>query len=295
MQNRVSLLVALGTCCASAAVAAPLTAADLVTVLLAGLAVGEPLRAGGLSIFPLVARDPLREPATRLVTVGEAIERAWLTLRVSRSERGATSSAAPGHPRPWRVLLQSWADAAILITAGEELPGCGGLVAVRDVLIPPGARGLGVPVTPAPPVAGICDERSWQRRVRALEALASGFPSACEGVLVAVGDRVTRLELFPSAWLLSRARAGLLRAAAFEALACPDRALMDREEAEQVLRDLSALPWTRREPVGLGFEIQGSGPGVSAGALFLGGALVHLSAASCGEQLLLEAPESTRP
>ena len=54
---------------------------------------------------------------------------------------------------------------------------------------------------------------------------------------------------------------------------------MDREEAERFLRDLSGLPWTRREPVGLGFEARGAGPEVSAGALFLGGALVHLSAA----------------
>jgi hypothetical protein len=269
--------------CASAAVAAPPTPADLVAVLLAELAVGEPLRAGCLAIFPLVARDPLREPATRVVTVGEAMERAWLTLRVSREGSMA------------RVLLQSWADAAILITAGEELPGCGGLVAVRDVLAPPGARGLGVPVMPAPPVAGSGDERSWQRRVRALEAMAAGFPSGCEGVLVAVGDRAARIELFPSAWLLSRARPGLLRAAAFEALAAPDRASMDREEVERFLRDLSCLPWARREPVGLGFETEGSGPGVSACALFLGGALVHLSAAFPGEPLLLEAPEPAHP
>jgi hypothetical protein len=284
MQNRISLLFALGTCCATAAVAAPLTAADLVAVLIAGLSVGEPLRAGSLSIFPLVARDPLREPATRVVTLGEAIERAWLTLRVSREDSGVAA-----------VLLQSWADAAILITAGEELPGCGGLVAVRDVLVSPGARGLVVPVNPAPPFAGTGDERSWQRRVHALETIASGFPSGCEGVLVAVGDRVVRVELFPSAWLLSRARADVLRTAAFEALACPDRASMDREDAERFLRDLSGLPWTRRGPVGLGFEAQGSGLGVSAGALFLGGALVHLSAAFCGEQLLLAAPEPARP
>jgi hypothetical protein len=283
MQNRVSLLFAFGTCCASVAVAAPLTAADLVAVLVAGLSVGEPLRAGSLSIFPLAARDPLREPATRVVTIGEAIERAWLTLRVSREDSGA------------RVLLQSWADAAILITEGEELPGCGGLFAVRDVLVPPGARGLGVPVTPAPASAGIGDERSWQRRVHALEAIASGFSFGCEGVLVAVGDRVVRVELFPSAWLLSRARADVLRAAAFEALTSPDCALIDREGVEQFLRDLSLLPWTRRAPVGLGFEVRGSGTGVTAGALFLGGALVHLSAVARCEPLLLEPPEPTHP
>ena len=85
--------------CASAAVAAPLTAADLVAVLLAGLSVGEPLRAGSLSIFPLEARDPLREPATRVVTVGEAIERAWLTLRVSREESGRTCCCRAGPTR----------------------------------------------------------------------------------------------------------------------------------------------------------------------------------------------------
>jgi hypothetical protein len=283
MQNRISLLFALGTCCASAAVAAPLTAADLVAILIAGLSVGEPLRAGSLSLFPLEARDPLREPATRVVTVGEAIERAWLSFRVMHEDSGA------------RVVLQSWADAAILITAGEELPGCGGLVAVRDVLVSPGSRGLGVPVIPAPPLGGIGDERSWQRRVNALETIASGFPTGCEGVLVAVGDQVARVELFPSAWLLSRVRADVLRTAAFEALACPDRASMDREDAERFLRDLSALPWTRREPVGLGFEVEGSGLGVSAGALFLGGALVHLSAALRGEQLLLAGPQPTSP
>ncbi|OHD68001.1 MAG: hypothetical protein A2177_07820 [Spirochaetes bacterium RBG_13_68_11] len=284
MQNRISLLFALGTCCASTAVAAPLTAADLVAVLMAGLSVGEPLRAGSLSIFPLAARDPLREPATRVVTVGEAVERAWLTLRVSRDDSAAAT-----------VLLQSWADAAILITAGEELPGCGGLVAARDVLVSPGARGLGVPVTPAPTFAGSGDERSWQRRVHALEAIASGFSFGCEGVLVAVGARVVRVELFPSAWLLSRARADVLRTAAFEALVCPDREGMDREGAERFLHDLSSLPWTRREPVGLGFEAKGSGPGVSAGALFLGGALVHLSAVARGEPLLLAPPEPAHP
>jgi hypothetical protein len=265
------------------ALAAPATSADLVAALLAGLSVGEPLRAGSLAIFPLMARDPLREPASRVVTLGEAMERAWLTLRVSREGPAI------------RVLVQSWADAAILITAEEELPGCGGLVAVRDVLVPPGARGLGVPATSAPPVAAPGDERSWQRRVRALEAMASGFPSGCEGVLVAAGDRAARVELFPSAWLLSRARAGLLRTAAFEALASPDRASMDGEEAEQLIRELSGLPWARREPVGLGFETEGWGSGVSAFALFLGGALVHLSAAFRGETLLLEPPEPARP
>ncbi len=200
MQNRASTVLA----------ASP-TTADLVDVLLAGLAVGDPLRAGSLSLFPLAARDPLREPVTRVVTLGEAIERAWLTFRVVRDEAST------------RVLVQSWADAAILITAGEELPGCGGLVAVRDVLAPPGARGLAVPAKHAPGAPGFGDQRSWQRRVRALEAIAAGFPSGCEGVLIAVGDRAARLELFPSAWLLSRARAGVLRAAAFEALADPGR------------------------------------------------------------------------
>lgn len=268
---------------ASAAVAAPLTSADLVAVLLAGLSVGEPLHAGSLTVFPLAARDPLREPATRVVTVGEAMERAWLTLRVAREESAT------------RVRIQSWADAAILITSGEELPGCGGLVAVRDVLVPPGARGLGVPVSPARAAAEPGDERAWQRRIRALETVASAFPSGCEGVLVAVGGRVARAELFPSAWLLSRARAGLLRTAAFEALASADRALMDQEEAEGFLRGLADLPWTRREPVGLGFEAAGSEAGVAATALFLGGALVHLSASRRGAQLLLVAPGPTRP
>jgi hypothetical protein len=268
---------------AATAVAAPLTAADLVGILLAGLSVGEPLHAGSLTIFPLAARDPLREPATRVVTIGEALERAWLTLRVVR-EGSAT-----------RVLLQSWADAAILITAGEELPGCGGLLAIRDVLVPPGARGLGVPASSAPEAAEAGDERAWQRRVRALATVASAFPSGCEGVLVAVGDRSVRVELFPSAWLLSRARAGLLRTAAFEALATPERTSMDREEAEGFLRSLSGMPWTRREPVGLGFEAEGADPDVSATALFLGGALVHLSASRRGEQLLLAAPEPAHP
>ena len=283
MTHRASLLFALGACSASAALAAPLTAADLVTVLLAGLSVGEPLRSGGLSVFPLAARDPMREPVTRVVTVGEALERAWLNLRISREDTRT------------RVLLQSWADAAILITAGEELPGCGGLVAARDVLAAPGARGLGVPVAPAPAVEEPGDGRSWQRRVRALETVASAFPSGCEGVLVAVGDRAVRVELFPSAWLLSRARAGLLRTAAFEALSCQDRPLMDREQAEEFLRRLSGLPWTRRDPLGLGFEAAGADQEVSASAIFLGGALVHLSAAARPEPLLLEAPRPARP
>jgi hypothetical protein len=266
------------TCCASAALAAPLTSADLVAVLLAGLSVGEPLRAGGLAVFPLSARDPLREPVTRVVTIGEASERAWLTFRISTID---------GTPH---VLLQSWADASILITAGEELPGCGGLRAARDVLAPPGARGLAVPGTPAPaPSAG--DERAWQRRVRALGSLAAAFPADCEGVVLAVGGSV-RLELFPSAWLLSRARATLLEAAAFEALSSPDRVAMEREDAEGFLRDVADLPWERREPVGLGFEAAAAAPGVSAGALFLGGALVHLSAVQRPAPLLLEAPDA---
>lgn len=273
---RNALLFALGTFSASTALAAPLTSADLVAVLLAGLSVGEPLRAGALAVFPLLARDPLREPATRVVTIGEALERAWLTFRVS------TIDGVP------HVLLQSWADAAILITAGEELPGCGGLRAARDVLAPPGARGLAVPGTPAPaPSAG--DERAWQRRVRALATLAAAFPADCEGVLLAVG-RSVRLELFSSAWLLSRARPALLEAAAFEALSSPDGVAMEREDAERFLRDVAGLPWERREPVGLGFEAGASAPGVAAGALFLGGALVHLSAVQRPAPLLLDAP-----
>jgi hypothetical protein len=104
-----------------------------------------------------------------------------------------------------------------------------------------------------------------------------------------------RVELFPSAWLLSRARAGLLRTAAFEALSSPDRALLDQEEAEGFLRGLADLPWTRREPVGLGYEAAGSDAGVSATALFLGGALVHLSASCRGSQLLLVPAEPARP
>lgn len=253
------------TLCASAALAAQLTSADLVGVLLAELSVGRPLASGGLAVFPLAARDPLREPVTRVVTIGEALERAWLTLRVSSVDD------AP------HVLMQSWADVAILITVGEPLPGCGGLVAARDVLVPPGARGLAVPVSPAAgPSSG--DERSWQRRVRALEALAAAFPSDCEGVLIAVG-RSVRLALFSSAWLLCRARPELLRAAAFEALSSTDRTVMYREDAERFLREVAELPWTRREPVGLGYQAWASAPGFDAGALFLGGALVHLSAA----------------
>jgi hypothetical protein len=264
------------TCGASAALAVPLPTADLVAILLAGLSVGEPLRAGGLAVFPLSARDPLREPVTRVVTIGEALERAWLTFRVS---------AIDGTPH---VLLQSWADAAILITAGEELPGCAGRRAAHDVLAPPGARGLPVPVTSAPvPSAG--DDRAWQRRVRALASLAAAFPADCEGVVLAVG-RSVRLELFPSAWLLSRARAALLSAAAFEALSSPDGVALQREDTERFLRDVAELPWERREPLGLGFEATASVPGVSAGVLFLGGALVHLSGIQRPAPLLLEAP-----
>jgi hypothetical protein len=283
MQNRVPLLFALGTCYASAALAAPPTSADLVVILLAGLAVGDPVRAGSLEVFPLAARDPLREPATRIVTLGEALERAWLTLRVERSEPCC------------EVLLQSWADAAILVTAGEELPGSGGLVAARDVLVPPGARGLGVPAMPAPGIAAAVDERSWQRRVRALEVMATGFPSGCEGVMVVEGDRAARIELFPSAWLLSRARAGILRAAAFAAVDAPAHPPLEREDAEGLLREVSAQTWVRRAPVGLGFEVEAAGPGVSACALFLGGALVHLAAVLPAELLLLEAPEAGHP
>jgi hypothetical protein len=297
MQNRASLLNALGTCWGSSALAAPSTTADLVGALLAELAVGDPVRAGGLSdnrvhgrpsasvpsgglsLFPLSARDALREPATRVVTLGEALERAWLTLRVERTDVAG------------RVVLQSWADAAILITSRETLPGCGGLAAVRDVLVPPGARGLGIPVASPPAAVEVGSERSWQHRVHALEAIASGFPSGCEGVLVAVGDRAVRLELFPNAWLLSRVRPDVLRAAAFEALAERDGPPMSREDAERFLRELADLPWMRREPVGLGLDAEGSVPGLTASVLFLGGALVHLSADARGGRLLLAAPE----
>jgi len=344
MQNRVSLPHALGTCWGSAALAAPSTTADLVGVLLAELAVGDPVRAGGLtdipvhgrpsasvpsgclsdipvhgrpsasvpsgglSLFPLTARDALREPATRVVTLGEALERAWLTFRVdragtgaapfraspwasvTRSVTGAVDSADLDHPWSGRVLLQSWADAAILITAGETLPGCGGLAAVRDVLVPPGARGLGIPAASTPGASAFGDERSWRHRVRALEAIAAGFPSGCEGVLLAVGDRAVRLELFPTAWLLSRVRPNVLRAAAFEAPAGQEGPPMCREDAERFLRQLSNLPWMRRVPVGLGLDAEGSVPGLAASALFLGGALVHLSADARGGRLLLAAP-----
>ena len=266
MQNRISLLFALGTCCASTAVAAPLTAADLVAVLIAGLSVGEPLARAASPSSPRGAR-----PAARARDPG--------------GDRGRGDRARLAHAPGLARGLRSARAAAELGRRGDPHHGGGGaarlrgLVAVRDVLVSPGSRGLGVPVIPAPPLGGIGDERSWQHRVRALETIASGFPTGCEGVLVAVGDQVARVELFPSAWLLSRVRADVLRTAAFEALACPDRASMDREDAERFLRDLSDLPWTRREPVGLGFEVEGSGLGVSAGALFLGGALVHLSAA----------------
>jgi hypothetical protein len=267
---------ALGSTGASTAPAAAPGTGDLVAVLLAGLSVGDPLVAGSLAVFPLAARDPLREPATRIVTIGEALERAWLTLRVTTVEDGP------------RVLLQSWADAAILITAGETLPGCGGLTATRDVLVPPGARGLAVPAaTPAVPPG---DERAWERRVRALAALAAAFPSDCDGVLLAVGDGASRVELFSSPWLLSRARPALLRAAAFESLASVERARLDPEDAERVLRDVARLAWGRRSPVGLGFEAGGGAPGLQASALFLGGALVHLSAAARPLPRLLAAP-----
>jgi hypothetical protein len=251
---------------------APLTSADLVRFCSRGCRWAAPRRTRRLPL----SRDPLREPATRVVTIGEALERAWLTFRVSSFDE------------PPRVLLQSWADAAILITAGEELPGCGGLRAARDVLAPPGARGLAVPGMPAP-APSVADERAWQRRVRALATLAAGFPADCEGVLLSVG-RSIRLELFPSAWLLSRARADLLQAAAFEALSSTDAVVMEREDAERFLRDVAGLPWERREPVGLGFEVGASQPTLSASALFLGGALVHLSASARPVPLLLEAP-----
>jgi hypothetical protein len=125
--------------------------------------------------------------------------------------------------------------------------------------------------------------------VRALASLAAAFPADCEGVLLAVG-RSVRLELFTSAWLLSRARAALLEAAAFEALSSMDRVAMEREDAERFLREVAELPWERREPLGLGFEAAASVPGVSAGALFLGGALVHLSVVQRPAPLLLEEP-----
>ena len=92
-----------------------------------------------------------------------------------------------------------------------------------------------------------------------------------------------------------KGESGSRATAAFETLSCQDRPLMDREEAEEFLRRLSGLPWTRREPVGLGFEAGGSDREVSAGALFLGGALVHLSAVARPEPLLLEAPHPARP
>ncbi len=113
--------------------------------------------------------------------------------------------------------------------------------------------------------------------MRALETIAAAFPTDCEGVLIAVG-RSVRLALFPNAWLLSRARPVLLRAAAFEALSSTDRGVMDGEDAERFLREVAGLDWARGEPVGLGFQAWAYGPDLEAGALFLGGALVHLSA-----------------
>ena len=272
MRNRIPLLFAFGTCCASVVAAAPISTADLVSALVAGLSVGEPLRIGSLAVFPLVARSPLREPATRIVTIGEAMEHAWLTLR--RQDLWA----AP------RVLMDSWADAAIFLAAGEELPGTAGLVLTRDVLAAPGVRGLSLPVSPAFPPAG-----------PPAEMAVAVFPATCEGLLVAIGSQVVSVDLFPSAWFLARMKAGVLRRSARAALASRDQTGLDREDAEAFLLNLNDLAWTRREPVSLGLEVVGAGPGVEADALVLGGALVHLAVVTHEEHLLLGASEPQRP
>ncbi len=229
----------------------------LVSALARGLTLGEPVRSDGIVVFPLVARSGLREPGIRIVTLLEAMERAWVTLRQREGAEGPV------------LAIDSWADAAVFITGGQLVPGSSmatdtRLAAGRDCLLAPRARGIAVPVT---------------RRV-ADDAAACGaaLPADCEGSIAVAGPRVVALELFPNAWFYARMRteAGDRSAAP----AWPDTGSWDpvpRAAAGAFLASLADLPWAPCRSVDLGFELAARTPDLEGSALFVGGALVHLA------------------
>ena len=287
MQNRISLLFALGTCCASATVAAPLTAADLVAVLIAGLSVDEPLHSGSLSIFPAHgarpparARDPGRDPQ-----------------RGDRARLAHLPGVARGLRRAAAVVLQSWADAAILITAGEELPGCGDLVAVRDVLVSPGARGLVVAREcprprsrePATSDRGSAGCMRWRRSRRGSRPGAR----ACWS-LSATGWSGSSCSRAPGCSL------GHGRTCCGRRHSRPSPALTVRrwtaKRPSGFLRDLAGLPWSAARTAGARVRGRGIGPGEYRPAPSSSAVRSCISPRLArGEPLLLAPPEPARP
>ena len=249
---------------------APLTTADLVGVLLAGLSVGRAARLGRSRRLP--PRGP--RPAARARHPGR------------HHRRGARARLA----HLPRVELRRAAARAAAELGRRGDPDHGRRAAARLRRPRRRARRAGASRCPGTrrarraraAVAAIGDERSWQRRVRALEAIAAAFPSDCEGVLIAVG-RSVRPRAVPERLA---ALAGARRAAAGGGVRGP---VVDGPRRRWTARTPSgscarwrASPGRGASPWGWVSRPGRSGPGLSAGALFLGGALVHLSAASGG-------------
>lgn len=121
-------------------------------------------------------------------------------------------------------------------------------------------------------------ERSPHTR-RALEDLESRRPEAGQvGIAVAVGRRVTGVEIFPSEAALRESWQGLVRAAVIEAPSLAVEDVAGPAAVEDFLRRVAAAPATIADGVGLGREYHVSTPDFVAHALQLDGETLYANA-----------------
>jgi len=130
---------------------------------------------------------------------------------------------------------------------------------------------------PAPTGALADVQQARHGDVMSMVAGTSALP-AQRGVAVAVGGRVTSIDLFDRGTTMAAYWDSLVRAYALDAVGvCGDAVPPGRNAVLEVFEALRVAQTRTVAGVGLGHEIHATGPGVTAGALVWDDVCVHLA------------------
>lgn len=241
--------------------------------LLSGLHLAPRQAYKALTVWPLLREAGAASPGSCacVTTLAAAVDRGACVV-----EDASGAAASP------RVRIENLGSKAILVTAGDEIPGAvRKWRALRSYLVAPGGHVV---------IDAALGCRAARRRPLDLADTLESFHTleGQVGFVAAIGDDVVGLECLASPHLLRRLFARLLEAHAAEAARADWRAeeggrldAMERRlrfsAPEPFLRALSHSRCWRVPSVGMGQSLEAEGPGVAARAL-AAGPIVHLSA-----------------
>lgn len=110
-----------------------------------------------------------------------------------------------------------------------------------------------------------------------MERIPRLYPDAT-GVVIAVGDRITSVDIFANPHMFRQLWGKILRSSALAAACDPAHGTLSQTEAIRFLRMVHDRHYVRKPAVDLGFEVSAIDHEVNANALIYGGGVIHLAA-----------------